>query len=343
MERFTINHAIETFENNDLLGLGRLANERKKLLHPGSYVTFVIDRNINYTNICSCKCKFCGFFKDKEQNGAYLLDNDTLAKKIEETVFLGGTQILLQGGLHPDLDICYYEELLSFIKRNFDIWVHGFSPPEIDHIAKLSDLTIEETFRRLKAAGLDSMPGGGAELLVDSERSFVSPNKIDSERWLDIMRKAHHEGFKTSATMMFKKSDSVYNILEHLSKIRELQDETGGFTAFIPWPLQPDNTDLNEEHSTAVDYLKVLALSRIFLDNVENIQVSWVTQGAKIGQTGLFFGGNDFGSLMIEENVVAACGATYSMSVESILHNIREAGFIPAQRDMEYNIIRIFD
>ncbi|TYB32816.1 MAG: CofH family radical SAM protein, partial [Flexistipes sinusarabici] len=276
MDRITAEKAKELFEKNDILTLGRLANERKKLLHPGSYVTFVVDRNINYTNICTCKCKFCGFYKDKQENGAYLIGQDELAKKIEETVSLGGTQILLQGGLHPDLDIRYYEELLGFIKRNFDIWVHGFSPPEIDHIAKLSSLSIEETFARLKAAGLDSMPGGGAELLVDTERSRISPNKIDSERWLDIMRKAHLAGLKTSATMMFKKSDSVDNILEHFSKIRDLQDETGGFTAFIPWPLQPDNTELDEEHSTAVDYLKVLAMSRIFLDNVKNIQVSWV-------------------------------------------------------------------
>ncbi|MEC9491459.1 cyclic dehypoxanthinyl futalosine synthase [Flexistipes sp.] len=343
MDRITAEEAKRLFERNDILQLGRLANEKKKHLHPGNYVTFVVDRNINYTNICTCKCKFCGFYKDKQENGAYLIDQDELAKKIEETTALDGTQILLQGGLHPGLDIQYYEELLGFIKKNFDIWIHGFSPPEIDHIAKLSSLTIEETFTRLKAAGLDSMPGGGAELLVDTERSRISPNKINSKQWLDIMRKAHSAGLRTSATMMFKKSDSVDNILEHLSKIRELQDETGGFTAFIPWPLQPDNTELDEEHSTAVDYLKVLALSRIFLDNVSNIQVSWVTQGEKIGQTGLFFGGNDFGSLMIEENVVAACGATYSMSIDSILHNIREAGFVPAQRDMEYNIIKVFD
>jgi cyclic dehypoxanthinyl futalosine synthase len=342
LERLTLEEAKQFYNENSLLNLGRAADSVKKRLHPDDIVTFVIDRNINYTNICQCKCKFCAFYRDKNANGAYVIDKETLFRKIDETLFLGGTQILLQGGLHPDLSIDYYEDLLSSIKSHSEIWIHGFSPPEIHHISRVSGVSIEEVFRRLKSAGLDSMPGGGAELLVDSERFKVSPNKISAECWIDIMRTAHKMGLKTSATMMFKKSDSIDQILEHLLKIRNLQDETGGFTAFIPWPLQPDNTELDEKHSTAVEYLRILAMSRLFLDNVKNIQVSWVTQGEKIGQTGLFFGGNDFGSLMIEENVVAACGATFSMSVESILHNIREAGFIPAQRDMKYNILKVF-
>lgn len=342
MERLTVEKAKQFYNENGLLDLGRAADSVRKRLHPDNTVTFVIDRNINYTNICQCKCKFCAFYRNKDSDSAYVIDKETLFQKIDETVALGGTQILLQGGLHPDLSINYYEDLLFSIKTHADIWIHGFSPPEIHHIARMSGLTIREVFRRLRNAGLDSMPGGGAELLVDSERSKVSPNKINAECWIDIMRIAHEMGLKTSATMMFKKSDSIDNILQHLHKIRNLQDETGGFTAFIPWPLQPDNTALDEKHSTAVEYLRILAMSRLFLDNIKNIQVSWVTQGEKIGQTGLLFGGNDFGSLMIEENVVAACGATFSMSVETILHNIKEAGFIPAQRDMEYNILKVF-
>lgn len=342
MERLTVEKAKQFYNENSLLDLGRAADSVRKRLHPDNIVTFVIDRNINYTNICQCKCKFCAFHRDKDADDAYVIDKETLFQKIDETIALGGTQILLQGGLHPDLSINYYEDLLFSIKTHADIWIHGFSPPEIHHIARMSGLSIKDVFRRLKNAGLDSMPGGGAELLVDSERSKVSPNKINAESWIDIMRIAHEMGLKTSATMMFKKSDSIDNILDHLCKIRDLQDETGGFTAFIPWPLQPDNTALDEKHSTAVEYLRILAMSRLFLDNIKNVQVSWVTQGEKIGQTGLLFGGNDFGSLMIEENVVAACGATFSMSVESILHNIREAGFIPAQRDMKYNILKVF-
>lgn len=343
MNRMTKNDAEYLFKNSDLLELGEIANTIRQKKHGNNIVTFVVDRNINYTNICSCKCKFCAFYRSPEDTDAYIMDFDMLSNKIREVISLGGTQILLQGGLHPKLDIEYFEDMLRYIKTNFDIWIHGFSPPEIDHIAQLSNLTIKETLLRLIEAGLDSIPGGGAELLVNSERMQVSPNKINSEKWISVMKQAHEIGLKTTATMMFKKWDTPENIIEHLSKIRELQDITKGFTAFIPWPYQPSNTQLGGDEITAVEYLKVLALSRIFLDNIDNIQVSWVTQGPKIGQAGLFFGGNDFGSLMIEENVVAACGAIYSISKEEIINNIRMAGYVAAQRNMEYEIIRIFD
>lgn len=334
--------AIELFESSDLLTIGKIADDVRRKNHSDNKVTFVIDRNINYTNICYCQCRFCGFYKRENEDGAYVITDEDLFKKIDETIQLNGTQILLQGGLNKNLKIDYYENLLKKIKDRYDIWIHGFSPPEICHIADVSNMSVEDVLKRLIDSGLDSIPGGGAELLVDSERTRVSPNKINSHKWLDVMKKAHKLGLKTTATMMFKKNDPIECILEHLQKIRDLQDETGGFTAFIPWPFQPLNTELGGDFVTATEYLKILALSRIFLYNIKNIQVSWVTQGPKIGQIGLFFGGNDFGSLMIEENVVAACGATYSITVEEIVNNIEKAGFKAAQRDMQYNILREF-
>jgi len=334
--------AIELFESSDLLTIGKIADDVRRKNHSDNKVTFVIDRNINYTNICYCQCRFCGFYKRENEDGAYVITDEDLFKKIDETIQLNGTQILLQGGLNKNLKIDYYENLLKKIKDRYDIWIHGFSPPEICHIADVSNMSVEDVLKRLIDSGLDSIPGGGAELLVDSERTRVSPNKINSHKWLDVMKKAHNLGLKTTATMMFKKNDPIEFILEHLQKIRDLQDETGGFTAFIPWPFQPLNTELGGDFVTATEYLKILALSRIFLYNIKNIQVSWVTQGPKIGQIGLFFGGNDFGSLMIEENVVAACGATYSITVEEIVNNIEKAGFKAAQRDMQYNILREF-
>ncbi|MBZ4642657.1 MAG: cyclic dehypoxanthinyl futalosine synthase [Deferribacteres bacterium] len=334
--------AIELFESSDLLTIGKIADDVRRKNHSDNKVTFVIDRNINYTNICYCQCRFCGFYKRENEDGAYVITDEDLFKKIDETIQLNGTQILLQGGLNKNLKIDYYENLLKKIKDRYDIWIHGFSPPEICHIADVSNMSVEDVLKRLIDSGLDSIPGGGAELLVDSERTRVSPNKINSHKWLDVMKKAHKLGLKTTATMMFKKNDPIEFILEHLQKIRDLQDETGGFTAFIPWPFQPLNTELGGDFVTATEYLKILALSRIFLYNIKNIQVSWVTQGPKIGQIGLFFGGNDFGSLMIEENVVAACGATYSITVEEIVNNIEKAGFKAAQRDMQYNILREF-
>ncbi|WP_040463118.1 cyclic dehypoxanthinyl futalosine synthase [Limisalsivibrio acetivorans] len=337
--RVSDGEAVDLLKNSDLLELGRKADEMRQALHPDGAVTFVIDRNINYTNVCTCRCSFCGFYRSVGDKDAYVLDKETLASKINETKELDGTQILLQGGLHPDLKIDFYEDLLRYMK-SFNIWVHGFSPPEIHHIASLSGLSITETLKKLMDAGLDSMPGGGAELLVDSERMRISPNKINSAKWLGVMEEAHKLGMKTTATMMFKQEDEPEKIVEHLAKVRKLQDRTGGFTAFIPWPFQPDNTELGGAKTSPVQYLRVLALCRLYLDNMPNIQVSWVTQGPEIGQTALRFGGNDFGSLMIEENVVASCGATYSISVREIVHNINRAGFKACQRDMQYNRIR---
>lgn len=339
--RLTKQDAVRMLETADLYELAIEADNIRKRLHPEGVVTFVIDRNINYTNICTCKCSFCAFYKEVNEEGAYVLDKEQLKQKIEETQALGGTQILLQGGLHPTLGIEFYEEMLSYMK-SLGVWLHAFSPPEVHHISKISGLSVRETIERLVKAGMDSIPGGGAELLVDSERVRISPNKILSDKWLGVMEEAHNLGLKTSATMMFKADDEYEKIAEHFDRIRSLQDKTGGFTAFIPWPFQPDNTELGGKKVSPVEYLRIFAAARIYLDNIKNLQVSWVTQGPKTGQTALRFGGNDFGSLMIEENVVASCGASFRMSVEEIVHNIERAGFKAAQRDMEYNIVKRF-
>lgn len=335
--RVSFEEAVSLYNNCDILELGRMADACRVAKHPEKIVSFVIDRNINYTNICTCKCKFCAFYRAKSDKDAYVLSKDELAAKIEETKSLGGTQILLQGGLHPDFKIDYYEDLMRFMK-SYDVWLHAFSPPEITHIARMSGLSIADTIIRLRAAGLDSIPGGGAEVLDDEARKAVSPNKINSAEWLFVMEEAHRLGMKTTATMMFRKNDTAEMIVGHFDKIRQLQDKTGGFTAFIPWPFQPGNSELSDDAVTALEYLRVLALARVYLDNVPNIQVSWVTQGAKVAQIALYFGGNDFGSVMIEENVVAAAGAHFRLKTEEIVHIIRSAGFTPAVRNMEYMI-----
>lgn len=337
-KRITYQEAVDLYNNADILELGRMADNIRKEKHPENIVTFVIDRNINYTNICTCKCKFCAFYKNEGEEGGYVISKDELAQKIQETLDLGGSQVLLQGGLHPEFKIEFYEDMLKFMKT-FPVWLHAFSPPEIHHIAKMSGLTIADTIKRLRAAGLDSIPGGGAEILDDDARKKVSPNKINSASWLAVMEEAHKQGLKTTATMMFRKKDSAEIIVSHFDKIRFLQDKTGGFTAFIPWPFQPGNSELDDEAVTAVEYLRVLALARIYLDNIPNIQVSWVTQGAKVAQIGLFFGGNDFGSVMIEENVVRAAGANFRLKTEEIKHIIKTAGFTPKIRNMQYDII----
>ncbi len=362
--RITKRQALEMLRNSDLLELGAEADELRKALHPDGFVTFIIDRNINYTNVCINKCSFCAFWRDEDAPDAYLLDEGTLFAKIEETIELGGTQILIQGGLHPSLDIDYYVDLLSSIKKRFSINVHGFSPPEICYIADSADLTIQETLLILRNAGLDSIPGGGAEILSDRVREILSPKKIRSSRWLSVMEAAHRIGMRTTATMMFGSVESPEDIIEHLDSVRQLQDRTGGFTAFIPWSFQPGNTELSKKFevkgkkskrtpksegrnpkfqtATAVDYLRVLALSRLYLDNIENIQASWVTQGLKLAQVSLRFGANDFGSTMIEENVVASTGVSYCVSKNDIINAIRSSGFKPAQRDTYYNILRKF-
>lgn len=360
--RVTRKKALAMLKTADLLELGSLADRMRTARHPEGIVTFVVDRNINYTNVCINRCRFCAFWREEDSPDAYLLDKETLFAKIEETLALGGTQILIQGGLHPSLDIGYYTDLLRAIKERFEIHIHGFSPPEICYIADSADLTIRETLAVLKEAGLDSVPGGGAEVLSDRVREIVSPEKIRSSRWLAVMEQAHRLGMRTTATMMFGGIEEPEDIIEHLDAIRELQDRTGGFTAFIPWSFQPGNTELrgmlnaknekSEKHSksgkgrssfhpaTAVEYLRVLALSRIYLDNVDNIQASWVTQGLKLAQVSLRFGANDFGSTMIEENVVASAGCSYRVSKDDIVGAIRAAGFRPAQRDTYYRLLK---
>lgn len=321
--------------------LGFLAHAIRMRLHPEPLVTYVIDRNINYTDICISGCKFCAFFHAPGDRGT-VLSQEALAQKIRETRALGGTQVLLQGGLHPDLPFSFYEEMLRFMK-GLDIHVHGFSPPEIQHFSNLSGLPTREVIKRLIAAGLDSIPGGGAEILNNRVRRELAPNKCDADTWIRIMGEAHEQGLKTTATMMFGHIETLEERLEHLERVRNLQDRTGGFTAFIPWPFQPDNTPLaasrHIEKTSAVHYLRMLALSRIFLDNVPNLQASWVTQGPKIAQLALFFGANDFGSTMIEENVVAAAGVHFRFSEQEIRRLVTDAGFTPHQRLMDYTLV----
>ncbi len=355
--RITREKALQLLRQADLLALGETADGIRKEIHAKEIVTFVVDRNINYTNVCINKCRFCAFYRDIGSPEAYLLTMEEMFRKIDETIVLGGTQILLQGGLHPGLGIDYYIDLLKSIKNNFSINVHGFSPPEIAYLAGRHDLTVRETLQLLRDAGLDSIPGGGAEILSDRIREILSPLKIRTAGWLKVMEEAHRLGMRTTATMMFGSVEGPEEIIEHLDHIRNLQDRTGGFTAFIPWSFQPGNTELARaqrsakksanknlkfDQSTAVDYLRVLALSRIYLDNIANIQASWVTQGLKMAQVALRFGANDFGSTMIEENVVASAGVSYSVSKEDIINAIRGAGFEPAQRDTYYNILRKF-
>ncbi len=335
--RISIDEALELFHNADLLTIGRMAEKRRFDLHPQRIVTFVIDRNINYTNICVSGCRFCAFFAAPKSKKGYVISKEELKRKIDETIDLGGTQILLQGGMNPDLDLDYYLDLLEFIKDNFDIHIHGFSPPEINFIAEKSSLSIEDVIIRLRKAGLDSIPGGGAEILCDEIREKISPNKCMTEQWLEVMRQAHKQGMRSSATMMFGHIEKPFHIFQHMDKIRSLQDETNGFTAFIPWTFQPDNTAIKVKKTSAAEYLRILALSRLFLDNIDNIQASWVTQGDKIGQTALFFGANDMGSTMIEENVVSSAGVDFMMTEQELRRLIIEAGFEPVQRDCFYN------
>jgi cyclic dehypoxanthinyl futalosine synthase len=337
--RLDAEEGLALLQHADLLTLGELATGVRKRLHPERLVTFIVDRNINYTNVCVNKCAFCAFYREAGNPDAYVLTKAEIFKKIEETIAQGGTQILMQGGVHPDLGIEYFEDLFSSIKSKFAIQIHSLSPAEITFLAGKTDLSIMDTLKRLKTSGLDSIPGGGAEILVDRVRKKVSPNKIRWRQWAQVMKEAHALGMPTTATMMFGSVETQKEIVEHLVRLRNIQDETGGFTAFIPWTYQPGNTKLGGRSATAVEYLKVLALSRIMLDNFDNVQASWVTQGAKIAQVALEFGANDFGSTMIEENVVAAAGITFRMTRQEIVNLIRDAGYVPAQRDTTYNIV----
>jgi len=338
-ERLTFEEARLLYEQADLHWLGHAADRMRRRKHPEDVVTYVVDRNINYSNVCACGCRFCAFYRPPGHPEGYVLSREELAQKIEETLALGGTQILMQGGHHPDLPLSFYEEMLRFIKERCPIHVHAFSPPEIVYFARLEGTDIATVIRRLRAAGLDSIPGGGAEILVDAVRRKVSPNKCSASQWLAVMEEAHRQGLRTTATMMFGHEEEPEDRLRHLFALRDLQDRTGGFTAFIPWAFQPRNTAIRRDPETAVSYLRLLALSRLVLDNFDNIQASWVTMGPKVAQTALFFGANDFGSTMIEENVVAAAGVRFRLSVEEIHRLIRGAGFEPRQRTMAYEYV----
>jgi cyclic dehypoxanthinyl futalosine synthase len=333
--------ALFLLEEADLITVGRLADGIRRRKHLGGRVTFVVDRNVNYTNICQSQCRFCAFYRTAEAPDAYLLSYEAIFDKVQELVDQGGTQLLMQGGLHPDLKIEWFEDLFRQIKERFPtVQVHSLSPAEVIHVAKLSNLTMPECLRRLKAAGLDSVPGGGAEVLVDEVRKRISPNKIGWRQWADVMEEAHSLGMRTTATLMSGVGEASADIVEHLFRVREIQKKTGGFTAFISWTYQPANTELGGVSATGMEYLKTLALSRIVLDNIDNIQASWVTQGAGIAQVALLFGANDLGGTMLEENVVAAAGATFRLSQKEIIALVREAGFIPAKRNTLYKILK---
>ena len=340
-ERLSAEEGLLLLESHDLAGLGRAADAMTRRLHPEPYRTYNVDRNVNYTNVCVSGCRFCAFSRRPDDPEGYLIDRQELYGKIEETIRLGGDQILLQGGLHPKLRIEWYEELLCDLKHRFpQINVHGFSPPEIHHMSQISGLPVAAVLRRLKQAGLGSLPGGGAEILVDRVRRLVSPSKVSAHGWLDVCRLWHQLGGRGSATMMFGHLETPAERIEHLARLRELQDQTGGFTAFICWTFQPGRTDLAGLRKVGpFEYLKTLATSRLFLDNFPNLQASWVTQGLKIGQMALRFGANDMGSLMIEENVVAAAGTSFRTSEEEIRRVIRQLGYVPRRRNVFYQLL----
>ena len=341
-ERLSEEEGVALLCEADFHSLGRAALEVRWRLNPDPIVTFVGDRNINYTNVCICACRFCAFHRPPGAPDAYLLSYEEVLRKVEELVAAGGTQVLIQGGLHPDIDLSYITGMFRAIKERFDVEIHSLSPPEVVHLAERSGLSLAETLSRLREAGLDSLPGGGAEILVDRVRRLISPRKITADQWLEVMRTAHRLGLRSTATMMFGSLETPEERIRHMVRIRELQDETGGFTAFIPWSYQPHRTALGGEKAGAVEYLRVLAVARLMLDNVPHIQASWVTQGPKVAQVALFFGADDLGGTMMEENVVRAAGTCHRIPVEEIIRIIRDAGFAPAQRTTQYRIIRTF-
>ena len=335
----TRKEAVDLYNSDDLIALGMAADQVRRKLHPHGIVSYIIDRNINYTNFCTEYCSFCAFYRPMGHAEGYVHPKEVIFDKIKETIDLGGTGILMQGGLHPDLGIEWYEDLLREIKKRFDIWCHCFSAPEIVNIAKVSSLSLRDTLCRLRDAGLDSLPGGGAEILDDDVRKRISRLKSSVNDWIDVHRTCHAIGMRSTATMMFGTGETIEQRLNHFDIVRQIQEETGGFTAFIPWSFQRENTSLGrfvKEEATAVEYLKMLALSRLYFENIENIQSSWVTPGLKTCQLGLRFGGNDVGSIMIEENVVSAAGTHHRATEEELRRLIRDAGFIPKQRDSLY-------
>ncbi|BDY13495.1 dehypoxanthine futalosine cyclase [Hydrogenimonas cancrithermarum] len=348
MNRLSKAEAVDLIRNADLKTLGRMASEMKAKLHPEKITTFVVDRNINYTNVCWVDCKFCAFYRHGKDEDAYVLTFEEIDQKIEELLAIGGTQILFQGGVHPKLKIEWYEELVEHIHRKYpEITIHGFSAVEIDYIAKVSHIGVEEVLQRLAAKGLSSIPGAGAEILSDRVRDIIAPKKIDVEDWLNVHRLAHENGIKSTATMMFGTVETDEEIVEHWDLVRNLQDETGGFRAFIMWSFQPYHTKLEADgivtHKTSPNrYLRLLAVSRLFLDNVRNIQSSWVTQGSYIGQMALQYGANDLGSTMMEENVVKAAGAVNRMNQQEMIRLIRDVGETPAKRNTAYEILEVY-
>jgi cyclic dehypoxanthinyl futalosine synthase len=338
--RLTFEEGIALFDCRDLHALGRSAHAVCSRLHPEPYRTYNIDRNINYTNVCAAVCDFCAFYRKSTDAEAYVLPREELYRKIEETVALGGDQILMQGGMHPSLKLEWYEELLRDLKARFPkVNLHAFSPPEIWHFHKLNKLPLREVLQRLKDAGLGSLPGGGGEILVDRVRKELTKGKALTDEWLEVNRVWHQLGGRSTCTMMFGHIESNAERIEHLDRLRQLQDETGGFTAFICWNMQPGHKMADYPAVGSFEYLRTQAVARLYLDNIRNIQSSWVTQGAKIGQLALFFGANDMGSLMIEENVVASAGTVHYLTLEQIKNSIREAGYVPRQRNVFYELI----
>ncbi len=348
IKRISKEEALDLIQNADLKELGIMATKMKKELHPKGITTFVVDRNINYTNICWVDCKFCAFYRHEKDADAYILTFDEIDEKIDELLEIGGTQILFQGGVHPKLKIEWYEDLVEHIHTKYpQITIHGFSSIEIDYIAKHSHISVTEVLQRLHAKGLASIPGAGAEILSDRVRDIIAPRKIDSDVWIDIHRQAHKLGIMSTATMMYGTLESDEEIIEHLDMVRKLQDETGGFRAFIMWSFQGQNTKLLEQFPdmdkpSSNRYLRLLAVARLYLDNVPNIQSSWVTQGAYIGQMALMFGANDLGSTMMEENVVSSAGASFSMAKDEMIGLIRDVGEIPAIRNTAYKTLEKF-
>jgi cyclic dehypoxanthinyl futalosine synthase len=340
-ERLTPAEGLRLLESHDLAALGRAADAVTRRLHPENYRTYNIDRNINYTNVCTAVCDFCAFYRTPKSPEGYVLEREELFQKIQETLDLGGDQILMQGGLHPEFKLEWYEELLRDIKRRFPtLNIHGFSPPEIYHFTKISKLPLRTVLERLKAAGLGSLPGGGGEILVDRVRRAITRGKVMTDDWLDVNRVWHELGGRSTATMMFGHVETLAERIEHLDRLRQLQDETGGFTAFICWTFQPEHTEMADvPPAGAFEYLKTNAVARLYLDNFANIQSSWVTQGLKIGQLALLYGANDMGSLMIEKNVVAAAGTVHYLTLEEMRSAISDLGYVPRRRNVFYQLV----
>jgi cyclic dehypoxanthinyl futalosine synthase len=339
--RLTGDEALELYRRAPTYWLGRMADMVRQRKHPDGLVTYIIDRNVNYTNVCVARCNFCAFYREVGHHEGYVLGFEEIFKKIDETRALGGVQLLLQGGHNPDLPLQWYEDLFRAVKQRYpDFKLHALSPPEVLHISRMLKLPVPEVIQRLIAAGLDSIPGGGAEILVDRVRKLLNCySKASADEWLDVMRHAHLAGLRTTATMMYGTVETDEERLEHMLRLRALQDETGGFTAFITWSYQPEHTPRGGNEATGIDYLRTLAIARVVLDNFDNLQASWVTQGGKVGQLSLAFGANDMGSVMIEENVVRAAGASYCMDEVEIVRNVEDAGFVPKRRNMHYEIL----